>query len=217
MGMITIIGAGPGISAGVARKFGKEGFNIALVARKEDKLEAQVAALAKDGIRATFAVADVSDFSALQQALTTLRDLNGHSDMILYNASAVDIRDILEQDWETMKRTFEVNVGGVFQLMHAVLPWCLKENKGKLFVTGGGMALKGDPKWTSLSMGKAALRNLMQAYAKRAEGTNVHVSHLIVCGYVQPSDPTYNADAIAAEYWRLFNQKPGAFETEVIY
>ncbi len=40
MGLVIIIGAGPGISYGVAEKFGKAGYRIALIARNEEKLKA---------------------------------------------------------------------------------------------------------------------------------------------------------------------------------
>ncbi|GAB4346944.1 MAG: SDR family NAD(P)-dependent oxidoreductase [Flammeovirgaceae bacterium] len=215
--LITIIGAGPGISQGVAEKFGKEGFKIALIARTESKLQEQVKQLESLGISATYAVADVANAESLQNALFSIRDKEGHAEMILYNAAAVSVMDILEQSWETIKQQMDVNVGGYFNLMKLVLPFCLKENKGKLFVTGGGFALGGDDQWTSLSVGKAALRNLVQAFQKKANGTNVHIAQLTVCGYVNPNDEKYSPKLIAEQYWKLYQQKPNEFEGEIIY
>lgn len=217
MPLITIIGAGPGISHSVARLFGKKGYTVALIARTEDKLKSQVESLAAEGIAAHYAVANVGDEASLKGALLSLRDAHGHADMILYNAAAVSVKDVLEQDWATIKEQFDVNVGGAFHLAKLVLPFCLKQNAGKLFFTGGGFALQGDPQWTSLSIGKAGLRNLVQALAKRVEGSQVHVAQLTVCGYVNPQDEKYSPDKIAEQYWRLFSQQPGEYETEVIY
>ena len=59
--LITIIGAGPGISQGIAEKFGNQGFKVALIARTESKLIEQVKQLENIGISATYAVADVAD------------------------------------------------------------------------------------------------------------------------------------------------------------
>lgn len=217
MKLIIIIGAGPGISQGVARKFGKEGYKIALVARSENKLKELVNDLKKEGFDATYAIGDVADENNLKKAMSEIRESSGHASMILYNAAAVTVKDILEQDWETIKSNLDISVGGYFNLMKAVLPYCITNKTGKLFVTGGGFALQGDPQWTSLSLGKAALRNLVQAFQKRVEGTNIHVAQLTVCGYVNPHDEKYNPDAIAEQYWKLFNQKPGEFENEIIY
>lgn len=217
MKLIVIIGAGPGISQGVARKFGTEGFKIALLARSESKLKGLVNDLKLEGIEAIYAVCDVADEVSLKNALSEIRQSAGHAEMILYNAAAVSVKDILDQDWESIKSNLDISVGGYFNLMKAVLPYCMANNTGKLFVTGGGFALQGDPQWTSLSVGKAALRNLVQAFQKRVEGTNVHIAQLTVCGYVNPQDEKYNPDAIAEQYWKLFNQKPGESDHEIIY
>lgn len=40
--LVTIIGAGPGISRAVALRFGKEGYTIGLIARREINLKAMV-------------------------------------------------------------------------------------------------------------------------------------------------------------------------------
>lgn len=215
--LITIIGAGPGISQCVAEKFGSEGFKIALIARTQEKLQQQVIDLAKKGIDATYAIANVGNEESLENALLRIKEKEGHAEVILYNAAAVSVMDILEQSWETIKNEMDINVGGYFNLMKMVVPFCLKENKGKLFVTNGGFALGGDDQWTSLSVGKAALRNLVQAFQKKTLGTNVHVAQLTVCGFVNPEDEKYSPKAIAEQYWKLYNQTEGNFEGEIIY
>lgn len=58
---IAIVGAGPGLGAAVARKFGREGFAVALIARNRTKLEALEKDLAADGVTARGYVADVRD------------------------------------------------------------------------------------------------------------------------------------------------------------
>jgi short-subunit dehydrogenase len=216
-GFITIIGAGTGISYAVAQKFGKEGYKIALIARNEEKLQSQLAALKNEGIEAIAQTGDAGNENSLKSALGSILSKWGHARMILYNAAAFDVKDILEQNWETIKIQMDINTGGAFVLGKLVLPYCLKENTGKIFFTGGGFAMQGDPQWTSLSIGKAALRNLVQAFAKRVENTNVHVAQLTVCGFVNPEDEKYSPTAIAEQYWRLFNQKQAEFENEVVY
>jgi NADP-dependent 3-hydroxy acid dehydrogenase YdfG len=215
--LITIIGAGPGISQGVAEKFGSEGFKIALIARTEEKLQQQVMDLAKKGIDATYAIADVGNEESLKNAILQIKEKEGHAEVILYNAAAVSVMDILDQNWETIKNEMDINVGGYFNLMKMVVPYCLKENKGKLFVTNGGFALGGDDQWTSLSVGKAALRNLVQAFQKKTIGTNVHIAQLTVCGFVNSEDEKYSPKAIAEQYWKLYNQTKDNFEGEIIY
>lgn len=215
--LIIIIGSGEGISKGVAEKFGAEGFQVALIARTESKLQKQVQELSDKGITSIYAVADVSNENSLREAMLTITEKEGQAEVIVYNAAGVSVKDILEQDWETMKNLMDITVGGYFNLMKLVLPYCMKENKGKLFVTNGGFALGGDDQWTSLSVGKAALRNLVQAFQKKLKGTNIHVAQLTVCGYVNPSDTKYNPKLIAENYWKLYQQSPSEYEGEIIY
>ncbi|MEH7417355.1 SDR family NAD(P)-dependent oxidoreductase [Neobacillus drentensis] len=50
--ILLIVGAGPGISLNTARKFGKEGFNVALIARNMESLQKYENELKDDGIAA---------------------------------------------------------------------------------------------------------------------------------------------------------------------
>ena len=217
MGLVIIIGAGTGISYGVAQKFGNEGYRIALIARNETKLNQLAASLQQEGIDVIYAAGDVAREDSLNGALNQISEAAGIADMILYNPSGASNKDILDLDWETIKEMLDISVGGYFNLMKMVLPSYLQQNHGKLFVTGGGLSLSGDPGMTALSMGKAAQRNLVQAFQKKVAGTNVHIAQVIVRGYVQPTDEKYNPTAIAEIFWKLFLQQPGEFEGEIIY
>lgn len=74
MSTLAIVGAGPGLGAAVARRFGREGFAIALVSRDQAKLDAMAAELVDDGVTARGYSADVRDAAALEAALTTAAD-----------------------------------------------------------------------------------------------------------------------------------------------
>lgn len=215
--LITIVGSGPGISRGVARKFGKNGFSVALIARNELKLQEEIKLLESEGIQAIYALADVSDAASLSKAFDAIEERAGLADVTLFNASGFSVKDVLDQDWSTFQQVFDISVGGAFHAAKWVLPKYLSRNSGKLFLTGGGSALMGDPQWTTLGVAKAGMRNLAQALAKKVEGTSVHVSSVVVCGYVNDADPKYNPNAIADQYWALFTQKPGEFVSEIIY
>jgi short-subunit dehydrogenase len=55
---IIIIGAGPNLGAAVARRFGREGLSVGLVARDQHKLAAIEADLARHEIDAAYATAE---------------------------------------------------------------------------------------------------------------------------------------------------------------
>jgi len=217
MKSILIVGAGPGISYSVAKRFGREGFHVGLVARNAQKLARLVSELAEAGIDARYETADVTDPDSLKHAVDNLRGELGEPDVYLYNPSGFSQKEILDQDWDTIRRATDVSAGGLFHLFKQVLPGCLDRQKGKLFVTGGGTGLQGVADMVALSAGKAAMRNLVQAFQQRVKDTPIHIAQVTVCGYVHPSDPKYAPDTIAEIYWRLYQQKPGEYEGEVIY
>ncbi|MBK9106925.1 MAG: SDR family NAD(P)-dependent oxidoreductase [Saprospiraceae bacterium] len=212
-----IIGAGSGISLGVAKRFGSEGFHISLISRNEKKLQDLVATLQHSDIVADYYIADVSDKLALQNAIETSIQKNAYPDLVLYNASAIHIKDILLENWTMIQTCFDICTGGAFHTAQIILPEMLKHNSGRLFFTGGGTALKGESMFASLSIGKAGMRNLVQALVQKAKDSNVHVAQLTVCGKVDPADIKYKPETIAEEYWKLYQQEPGSYVHEVIY
>lgn len=202
---------------GLAQRFGREGFRIGLIGRNPEKLTGFCRELENKKISSDFRVADVRNKKQLDEALDGLKKEYGFPDLVIFNPSAIVVKDVLELEWSSILDCFEICTGGAFNTAKNVLPQMLGNKRGKLFFTGGGTALQGDPRWTALSIGKAGMRNLVQALVKRAEGTQVHVAQVTVCGQVQTSDPKYNPASISELYWKLYNQHPDSFEHEIVY
>ena len=99
MGFVIIIGAGTGISYGVAQKFVKEGYRIALIARNESRLKELATALQHEGIDVLYAAGDVAQEDSLRHALNQISEVAGVADMILYAPSGASTKDILDLDW----------------------------------------------------------------------------------------------------------------------
>lgn len=214
---ILIIGAGPGLSRSIATLFGQQGFEATLVSRNEAKLKEEILALKAAGIKADYVIADAGDEDSLATFLKNMIETNNVPDMILYNASAPVQKGIEEESWENLKKQFDVNVGGAFNLIKGLLPALKQQGKGKLFFTGGGFGIDPNPDLVGLSMGKAALRNLVQATAKKLEGTNIHAATVTIYGFIGGPDPKYAPDTIAELFWKLYQQPKEDFEVEVIY
>src|SRR5688500_683360 len=82
---IAIVGAGPGMGLAIARTFGSRGFDVALVARNQAKLDSLVDQLAAQGITAAAFPADVLDHEALTQALKNAATRFGGIDVLEYS------------------------------------------------------------------------------------------------------------------------------------
>jgi short chain dehydrogenase len=85
MSVIAIVGAGPGLGLSIARRFGREGFSVALISRTPANLDRLVAELAASGIQAAGFAGDVLDRPALTAGLAAAADRFGPVDVLEYS------------------------------------------------------------------------------------------------------------------------------------
>ena len=81
---IAVFGAGPGLGRSVARRFGRDGFRVALVARTRAKLDVMVGELAADGVEAGGFVADLADRQQLSGVVEAITGRFGRIDVLEY-------------------------------------------------------------------------------------------------------------------------------------
>ncbi|MDR1948384.1 MAG: SDR family oxidoreductase [Spirochaetaceae bacterium] len=82
MKTLAIIGAGKGLGLSLAKRFGKEDFQIALVARNAVKLQEMVTALNSIGIEASYFTADIYSKEQIEQAISGIKNKYGHIDVV---------------------------------------------------------------------------------------------------------------------------------------
>lgn len=214
--VLALVGMGPGVSAAVARRFGREGYTIAALARRADALRSEVARLASAGTTAHAYVADAADAAGLEAALGRIAAELGAPEVLVYNAYAAREQPLAQLDAETLVAEFRVNVVGALVAAQAVLPAMRKAGSGTILVTGGGFALEPIAPLASLGVGKAGLRNLTASLHGELKDAGIHVATVTICGYVKPATP-FDPDRIAEVYWRLHCQGAGQFEREVVF
>jgi len=76
--LAVVVGVGPGIGISVARKFGKHGFKVALLARSNDKLITFVEQLKKEGIESHPYPTDVADENSVIKSFSDIKKTLGH-------------------------------------------------------------------------------------------------------------------------------------------
>lgn len=206
--LCTIVGMGRGISYSAARRFAAEGFRIGMIARDEDLL----AQLEREIPGSQGAAADAGDEARLRAALRRL----GAAEVLVYNASASHAAAPSALNVEEAVADFRVNAIGAVVAVQECAPAMRAAGRGTILLTGGGLALGPMAQVASLSMGKAALRNLAGSLAEELEPAGIHVATVTVCGFVQPGTH-FDPGRIAEVYWTLYQQPRGHFEHEVIY
>ncbi len=219
---LVIAGHGPGISHAVAKRFGREGYALALVARNADRLTAAVEELARDNVVAKAFPGDVGDPAAAQQLVSDIRNTLGPISILHWNAYSADVGDLLSDSPQELRRVFDVGVVSCVAAVQAALP-DLKANQGAVLVTGGGYAsfdetidtMIVDSNAMGLGLMKAAQRKLVGILNRRLASEGIFAGQVLVLGTVKGTpfhsgEGGIEPDAVAEQFWSLFTARRGA-------
>jgi NAD(P)-dependent dehydrogenase (short-subunit alcohol dehydrogenase family) len=207
-----VIGAGPGIGVSVARRLAREGLAVGVVARSEGTVAAALSAL--DGADAFGATADVADEQGLRAALGELVDHVGVPEVLVYNVGRIQADAIGDLSAQQHLDAYAVNVVGAITATAHLAPRMAHAGRGTIVITGGMPETV--PEYASLSLGKAAVRALVELLDKTYGPAGVHAATVTVYGNVAPGT-RFDPDEIAEEYWRLHTQPAGAWERDVAF
>jgi NAD(P)-dependent dehydrogenase (short-subunit alcohol dehydrogenase family) len=187
----VIIGAGPGIGRAVARRFAREGMPVALIARNQRTVDGTAAAVTADGGVALPLVADSTDELALRAALDQAVAAFGVPDVVVYNAAIIQRDAPGELPARRQLDAWAVNVVGALTAAAHVAPKMARRGTGSFLITGG--MPQPDPRYVSLSLGKAGVRALVDLLDSEYGLAGVHIATVTVSGPVAPGtvfDPT---------------------------
>ena len=222
----AILGVGPGLGAAVARRFAREGFAVALMARNEGSVAGVREEIEGEGGAALPVTADATDPLSLEAAFGRVREGLGDPEVFVYNAGAFQMGGILEIAPETFDECFRANCAGAFYAAQRVLPAMVEAGRGTILLTGATASLRGSARFSALAVGKFGLRALAQSMAREFGPQGIHVAHVVIDGQintprVRARDPDreehtmLSPDAIAETYWQLHSQDPTAWTLEL--
>lgn len=216
---IVVCGHGPGISDAVARKFGAEGYNVALVARSADKLAAAAKSLSSEGVKCEPFTADLGDAAAVASMIGKVRAALGPIDVVHYNAYTGGDGNVLSTSADALRRSFDVSVTGLVAAVQASYA-DLVASKGAVLVTGGGFcfydasvdAMISQFNVADLAIGKAAQHKLVGVLSSKLAPDGVYVGEVIVTGMVKGTafdhgNATLEAKDIAARFWEIYKAR----------
>ena len=180
--LVVITGASSGIGEATARAFSRAGHPLLLLARRVERMEAL-------GLPDTMVVGtDVRDREAIGEAVRAAEERFGPTDCLFNNAGIARLGDIRQQDPMDWDESIAINVNGMMNAIHAVMP--------------GMVARRGG---TIVNMSSIA-------------GRKVYPDHTVYCGtkyFVHGMSESLRAE-LAPHDVRVIVISPGVIETEVL-
>jgi NAD(P)-dependent dehydrogenase (short-subunit alcohol dehydrogenase family) len=211
MTSIAIIGAGRGLGAAVARRFGAEGFAVGLISRHQGRLDALAAELTADGVQAQGFAANVRDPASIAAALEQVTETLGPIEVLQYSPLPQKdfMRPVLETTPADLVGPVEFSIYGPVAAVHQVVPGMrfLGENRGTILFVNGGSAVTPGRNVTGTSVafaGQAAYAELLHEVLGE-EG--IQVSQLIIGGRIIEGDDEKDPAVLADHLWNLHTRR----------
>ncbi len=203
MKTIAIVGAGPGLGLSIAKKFGSEGFKVALLARKKESLDQMVNLLQSLEIDAKAFVADVMDRQSIINAFSLIKSEFGNVDVIEYSPINMAFIPPSQVTTEIALKSFEFQVLGAIECVQQVLPGMISKQDGAILLTGGRSSIIPMSLIGSLSPMAAALRNYAYILNEELMPKGIFAGTVTVCVQITPEI----ADKIALLYWDMYQKR----------
>lgn len=214
-----IVGAGPGLSASLARRFASDDVQVAVAARNTDKLSDLVAAT---GAKAY--ACDAGDPAAVAALFDSVTADLGEPDIVVYNASNRVRGPITELDPEAVLTAIKISCFGGFLVAQQAAKQMVARGNGAIFLTGASAGVKGYPNSSTFAMGKFGLRGLAQSLARELHPQNIHVGHFVIDGGIERAndprgdrgqDGMLKPDSIAETYYNFWRQPRDSWAWEI--
>lgn len=203
MKTIAIVGAGPGLGLSIAKTFGKNGFQVALIARRKVSLDQMVATLQSLEIESKGFVADVMDEHSIIKAFSSVRTEYGSVDVLEYSPINMEFIPPSQVTTAIAKRTFEFQVIGAIASVQQVLPDMINNKDGVILLTGGRSSIIPMSSIGSLSLMAASLRNYAYILNEELAEKGIYSGTMTICCQITPEI----ADRIAAIYWDMYQKR----------
>jgi short-subunit dehydrogenase len=183
-GSVTFItGASSGIGAAVAREAARQGADVVLTARREERLRSLSAEIEAMGRRALAVRCDVTRDGDLEAAVSRARDAFGRIDHVIANAGFGVVGPFSKLGLDDYRRQFETNVFGVLRTVAATREELIA-TRGCLAIIGSVNGFVAFPRSAPYSMSKFAVHALASSlwFELRPHGVGVV---LVAPGFVE--------------------------------
>ncbi len=173
----VITGGASGIGRATCIRLAEEGADVVVTDIEEEGGQETVERIEQDGGNAKFHELDVRDYDRFDEILDEEYQENGHIDVLFNNAGVGEDNGFEETSLEHRDRIIDINLKGVWNGCHAVLPY-MKESGGGSIVNSSSMAGWMPSDIPSYSMTKAAVLHLTRSIAQELGAYGIRINAL---------------------------------------
>lgn len=175
----VITGAGSGIGRAIALLFAKQGAEVCIMDFDETSATNVADEIKSDGGRAHGLKCDVSNHQQVKSTIKAIINNFKSIDVLVNNAGIAHVGNAENTTEEDFNRLFNVNVKGVYNLLHAVIPF-MKDRGGAILNMASVASSVGLPDRFAYSMTKGAVVAMTLTTARD------YVNHKIRCNCISP-------------------------------
>ncbi|MCW3078854.1 3-ketoacyl-ACP reductase [Segetibacter sp.] len=198
-----VTGASKGIGKAIAVALANEGVHVGLIARTEEDVKRATEEIRASGVKAAYAVADVSNRMEVEAAVEKIKNELGPVDILINNAGTGTFGKFLELEPEVWENQIKVNVFGVYYTTRAVLPEMIERKTGDIVNISSTAGKTGSAVTSAYSASKFAVFGLSESLMQEVRKHNIRVTALAPSTVV--TDLAHSADLIKGDPDRVMH------------
>lgn len=178
--VVVVTGASAGVGRAVVRAFARRGWDVALIARGRDGLEAAAREVRAEGRRALVLPLDVADADEVEHAAERVESTLGPIDIWVNDAMVSVFARFMDITAEEFRRVTEVTYLGYVHGTQAALRRMLPRDRGTIVQLGSALAYRSIPLQSAYCGAKHAIHGLCESIRTelRHDGSRVHIAEV---------------------------------------
>ena len=177
--LALVTGASSGIGADFARELARDGHDLVLVARREERLQTLAVELAAYGARSTIIATNLGSCLAASRLGADLARLGlGELDVLINDAGFGDHAEFLQAEPTKLSEMLHLNVVALTELTRVFLPGMVTRRRGRVLLVGALAGFTPGPGTAVYNATKAYVLSLGEALACELRGSGVTLTTL---------------------------------------
>jgi 3-oxoacyl-[acyl-carrier protein] reductase len=182
--LAIVTGASQGIGRAIAARLARDGFDLALMARRAELLAALAEELVATGRRVVAYTCDVADHDAVKAAIEKIRGDFDRVDALVNNAGITDDALLVRMKLEQWRKVLAINLDGAYHCLREVAPIMMRARSGRIVNITSVVGQMGNAGQVNYSASKAGLIGVTMSAARELAGRGVTVN-AVAPGFIE--------------------------------